>query len=166
MPLPHMARLVVFLLAILVSVSLAADVTGRVVRVADGDTVTVLDAGQVQHKIRLAGIDAPEKKQAYGEKSRESLEELVAGRTVVVEFTKRDRYGRRVGRLLLDRLDVNLMQISRGMAWHYKAYAREQRASDQRAYAEAETEARRARIGLWRDDEPTPPWDFRHEANR
>ncbi len=88
-----------------------------VVHVADGDTITVLDAGKVQHKVRLAGIDAPEKAQPFGQRSRESLEDLVAGRTVIVETHKKDRYGRYVGKVILNSRDVNLEQIRRGMAW-------------------------------------------------
>ncbi len=88
-----------------------------VVHVADGDTITVLDAGKVQHKVRLAGIDAPEKAQPFGQRSRESLADLVAGRTVIVETHKKDRYGRYVGKVILNSRDVNLEQIRRGMAW-------------------------------------------------
>jgi len=88
-----------------------------VVHVADGDTITVLDAGKVQHKVRLAGIDAPEKAKPFGQRSRESLEDLVAGRTVIVETHKKDRYGRYVGKVILNSRDVNLEQIRRGMAW-------------------------------------------------
>lgn len=88
-----------------------------VVHVADGDTITVLDAGKVQHKVRLAGVDAPEKAQPFGQRSRESLEDLVAGRTVIVETHKKDRYGRYVGKVILNSRDVNLEQIRRGMAW-------------------------------------------------
>lgn len=88
-----------------------------VVHVADGDTITVLDAGKVHHKVRLAGIDAPEKAKPFGQRSRESLEDLVAGRTVIVETHKKDRYGRYVGKVILNSRDVNLEQIRRGMAW-------------------------------------------------
>lgn len=140
----------------------AETITGRVVSIADGDTITVLDATKTQHKIRLAGIDAPEKAQAFGQRSKESLSDLVFDQTVTVETTKRDRYGRSVGTVLVDGLDANLEQIKRGMAWHYKAYAREQPPQDRLAYAEAEEVARGARVGLWRDVQPVPPWDFRH----
>jgi len=95
----------------------AEEITGLVVHVADGDTITVLDAGKVQHKVRLAGIDAPEKAKPFGQRSRESLEDLVAGRTVIVETHKKDRYGRYVGKVILNSRDVNLEQIRRGMAW-------------------------------------------------
>lgn len=91
-------RAILLLAAVLLALPAQAKIiSGRVVRVADGDTITVLDAAKVQYKIRLAGIDAPEKSQAYGERSRESLPELVANQTVIVETNKKDRYGRQVG---------------------------------------------------------------------
>ena len=131
---------------------------------ADGDTITVVDANKVQHKIRLAGIDAPEKKQAFGNRSKESLSGLVFDKTVNVETDKRDRYRREIGKVLVDGLDVNLVQVTRGLAWHYKAYEREQSVIDRLAYADAEIEAKAARRGLWADAEPVPPWEFRHKA--
>lgn len=140
----------------------AETIKGRVVAVADGDTLTVLDSTKTQYKIRLAGIDAPEKAQAYGQRSKESLSELVFDRMVTVETTKRDRYGRSVGTVLIDGLDANLEQIKRGMAWHYKAYEREQSPQERREYAATEVTAREARLGLWKDAQPLPPWDFRH----
>ncbi len=98
--------------------------------VADGDTITVLDTDKVQHKIRLAGIDAPEKKQPFGNRSKESLSDLVFSKTVTVDTGKTDRYGREVGKVLIDGIDANLVQVQRGFAWHYKAYEREQPAVD------------------------------------
>lgn len=139
----------------------AESFSGRVVGVADGDTVTVLDASMVQHKVRLSGIDAPEKSQPFGQRSKESLSELVFGRWVFVESEKRDRYGREVGKIFKDGLDTNLEQIRRGFAWHYKAYAQEQSEQDRGAYAVAEELSRFNKSGLWRDSEPTPPWEYR-----
>lgn len=141
--------------------ALAESIIGRVVSVADGDTITVLDATQTQHKIRLAGVDAPEKNQAFGQRSKESLSELVFNQEVQVHTTKQDRYGREIGKVLVGGLDANLEQVKRGMAWHYKAYQREQSAQDRVAYSEAEKGALRGRVGLWRDEQPVPPWDFR-----
>jgi endonuclease YncB( thermonuclease family) len=135
----------------------------RVINVADGDTITLLDAINTQHKIRLAGIDAPEKKQAFGQRSRESLSDLVFSKSVTVETNKRDKYGREVGKVIVGSVDANLVQIQRGMAWHYKAYEREQSVIDRKGYAEAENEARAARRGLWADAEPLPPWEFRRK---
>lgn len=134
---------------------------GSVVALSDGDTITVLDAGKTQHKIRLAGIDAPEKKQPFGDRSRQSLASLVFGKNVRVEYSKTDRYGRIVGKVLVNDVDASLEQVKRGLAWHYKAYEREQSPVDRVHYAAAEADARRARRGLWQDSSPTPPWDFR-----
>lgn len=104
----------------------ADTLTGKVIRIADGDTITVLDAGRQQHKIRLAGIDAPEKAQAYGNRSRQKLADMVFSRTVIVEWDKRDRYGRLVGKVMVNGIDANLEQIKAGMAWWYEKYRQEQ----------------------------------------
>ena len=95
---------------------------GKVINVADGDTITVLDDTNIQHKIRLAGIDAPEKRQAFGNVSKQSLSEMVAGQFVAVEWVKVDKCGRTVGKILLGGLDCKLEQVKRGLAWHYKQY--------------------------------------------
>lgn len=139
----------------------AAQLVGDVVGVSDGDTVTVLDASQTQHKIRVSGIDAPEQRQPFGNRSRQNLAKLVFRKRVVIEWNKRDRYGRIVGKILVDGQDAGLTQVAAGFAWHYKAYASEQSAEDQSAYALAEETARKHRLGLWNDAAPLPPWDFR-----
>ena len=107
------SALFIFLIAH-ASVSIADSLTGRVVRVTDGDTIVVLDANNAQHKIRLTGIDAPERKQAYGTKSKEHLSGSVAGKFVVVEYDKRDRYERILGKVLLSNEDMNLAQVKAG----------------------------------------------------
>lgn len=139
----------------------ADTITGRVVNVHDGDTITVLDAEKKQHKIRLAGIDAPELGQAYGRASRDTLAEYVAGKAVTVEVGKLDKYGRAVGKVLLDSKDQCLEQLRAGLAWHYKKYEKEQMPEDRRGYSEAEQSAREARRGLWVDSDPLPPWVYR-----
>jgi endonuclease YncB( thermonuclease family) len=136
---------------------------GRVVGVSDGDSVTVLDAKKTPYKIRLAGIDAPERAQAYGQKAKESLSDLVFGKSVDVEWSKQDRYGRIVGMITLAGVDINLEQIKRGMAWHYKTYQNEQSPEDRVAYAQSEREARDKRTGLWRDPAPIEPSVFRQK---
>lgn len=140
-------------------------IRGRVVHVADGDTVTILDEAKVQHKVRLAGIDAPERAQAFGQKSRESLQELVAGRTVIVETHKKDRYGRNIGKVLINGRDVNLEQIRRGLAWFYRQYEGELTLDDRQSYDRVETEARDFRRGLWSDKSSVPPWEFRQRTH-
>ena len=142
----------------------AETLLGRVINVADGDTITVLDDTHTQHKIRLTGIDAPEKRQAFGNVSKQSLVEQVAGQSVAVEWVKVDKYGRKVGKVLLAGLDCNLVQVKRGLAWHYKQYQREQLPADQQSYAAAEIEARTAKLGLWRDADSMPPWEFRQQG--
>ncbi|MFB3088146.1 MAG: thermonuclease family protein, partial [Acidiferrobacterales bacterium] len=119
----------VITLGLLIGLSLAApadSLTGKVVKITDGDTLYVLDANYQEHKIRLAGIDAPERRQAYGLASRKHLASIVAGKQVTVEYQKRDRYGRIVGKVLLDGIDVCLEQVKTGFAWHYKKYQHEQ----------------------------------------
>jgi endonuclease YncB( thermonuclease family) len=136
-------------------------ITGRVVGVSDGDTITVLAAGNRQLKVRLDGIDAPESKQPFGVKSKQSLSELVYGRTVTVTGSKTDRYGRTVGNVAVDGQDVGLVQIERGNAWFYTQYARELGGDRARDYEQAERRARAERIGLWADRKPIEPWEWR-----
>jgi endonuclease YncB( thermonuclease family) len=136
---------------------------GKVIKVTDGDTVNVLTSDNQTHKIRLSGIDAPEKKQAFGNQSKQALDDEIGGKTVTVEFNKLDKYQRIVGKVLLNGKDVNLRQIQRGLAWHYKKYEKEQDVEDRSIYAHAEYVAQRDRLGLWSESSPTPPWDFRKQ---
>lgn len=135
--------------------------SGRVVGVADGDTITVLDSTNTQHKIRLGGIDAPEKKQAFGNVSKKSLSDLVFNKQVEVEWHKEDRYGRKVGKVVVNNEDINLEQIKRGLAWFYKKYKGELVQEDRIAYVQAQQDAEANQLGLWVDQHPIPPWDFR-----
>ena len=139
----------------------AATLQGKVVGVADGDTITVLDATNTQHKIRLQGIDAPEKAQAFGQKSKQSLHQLVHSKQVTIEFQKKDKYGRTVGKVVHNGNDVCLEQIKLGMAWHYREYESEQPKEDREIYSQAELSARSQAIGLWKDKHPASPWEFR-----
>jgi endonuclease YncB( thermonuclease family) len=134
---------------------------GKVVSVADGDTITILDVNKTQHKIRLQGIDAPEKAQAFGEKSKQSLYEMVHGKTVQVSFTKNDKYGRIVGKVFLDTQDICHQQIKSGLAWHYKKYQDEQPLADRHTYSVSESNAKSQQLGLWSDAQPLAPWDYR-----
>jgi endonuclease YncB( thermonuclease family) len=147
----------------LASHSIAETIQGRVIGVADGDTATVLDGANTQWKIRLMGIDAPEKKQAFGYRSKQSLSGLIFNKDVTVNYSKTDKYGRTIGKIIIDGTDANLRQIKYGMAWHYKKYQNEQNVEDRSLYAHAEDEARSRKLGLWSDDEPTPPWDWRKQ---
>ena len=143
-----------------------AELTGRVVGVHDGDTVTLLSAGKVTHKIRLSGIDAPELGQAFGRRSKENLSKWAFSRSVTVDWSKKDRYGRIVGKLLVDGRDVNLEQVKVGLAWWYRAYANEQSPEDQGRYEQGEKSAQDSRKGLWGDPSPVPPWEWRRSRRK
>jgi endonuclease YncB( thermonuclease family) len=148
-------------LAILTTATHAETLTGSVVGIADGDTLTLLDATKTQHKVRLAGIDSPEKGQPFGQVCKKSLSDLAYDRAATVESTKLDRYGRVIGKVLVDGQDVNLEQVRRGCGWHYKKYQNEQSLDDRLSYTSAEESARADKAGLWADKEPVPPWDWR-----
>jgi endonuclease YncB( thermonuclease family) len=139
----------------------AAEAVGTVVGVSDGDTLTLLDANKQRHRIRLDGIDAPERSQPYGQRARQSLASLAHGRTAQAHCPKTDRYGRAVCRVTVDGVDVGLEQIRRGLAWHYMRYAAEQSVVERAAYERAERAARTSGAGLWSYRDPTPPWDYR-----
>ncbi len=144
----------------------AEQITGRIIGVADGDTVTLLDASKQQHKIRLSGIDAPEKAQPFGQRSKQHLADLAHGREVIADCGKVDRYQRRVCKILLNGRDLNLQQIEVGLAWWYRKYLSEQQLFDRSSYEAAESLARNDRRGLWRDSDPMPPWDWRKSSRR
>ena len=146
---------------LLFSFSAWADFTGIVVKVSDGDTIQVQDDKGALHKVRLTGIDAPEKRQDYGLISRDNLSKSISFKPVTVKSKKIDRYGRELGVVIDGDKDVNLEQIRAGMAWHYKAYERDQSVRDRAIYSEAEKEARKFKYGLWNSDKQIPPWDYR-----
>ncbi len=139
----------------------ADTLNGKVVKITDGDTLVVLDNTMTQHKIRLSGIDAPETSQPFGQRSKEALSALVAGQQVEVDWHKRDRYQRIVGKVIARGKDVNLAQVRSGMAWWYRKYANEQSRVDQGLYEVAEAKAMKDRVGLWSDKNPIPPWEWR-----
>ncbi|HEY8560134.1 MAG TPA: thermonuclease family protein [Pyrinomonadaceae bacterium] len=133
---------------------------GRVVKVTDGDTITILDRYKQEYKIRLEGIDAPESEQDFGRRAEQNLSDLIFGKTVTVLASKVDKYKRFVGKVLLGDKDINLEQIKAGFARHYKRYAGEQHPADRALYAAAETKARNAKLGLW-SQTATAPRDWR-----
>lgn len=134
---------------------------GKVISVEDGDTITVVDSEYAHYRIRLFGIDAPEKGQAFGDVARAHLASLCAGGLVTASCPKIDRYGRHVCTVWVDEVDVSLAQLRAGLAWHFKRYASEQSLGERAAYARAEEEARAAGLGLWQDKNPIPPWEWR-----
>lgn len=131
-----------------------ADFCGRVVKVHDGDTVTVLMGG-VERRVRLVGIDAPERGQPYASASRRGLAARVGGRVVVVVESGTDTYGRTLGRVLVAGTDANAAQVQDGFAWVYRRFENDP------ALIAQEAEAKAAGRGLWRDPEPLPPWVWR-----
>lgn len=138
----------------------ADTLTGKVVRIADGDTVTIL-VGKDQFRVRLFGIDAPERGQDHSRKSREALADLVFEKDVRVVVKDKDRYGRIVGDIYVGDLFVNEKMINDGWAWNYARF------SHSKHYAELEWDARQAKKGLWAGNRPFPPWEFReHERDR
>lgn len=135
-------------------------VTGTVTSVHDGDTIT-LKAEADTKKIRLTGIDAPELKQPFGPESRDALRQSVLNQTVTVNTMKHDRYGRAVDTVLLSGEDINLKQVSVGIAWVYTVYIKELSQEDQVLYPAAEKAANDDRLRLWRDEQPVVPWKYR-----
>lgn len=136
----------------------AATISGEVVSIADGDTLTLLSADKVQHKLRLAYIDAPESKQAYGRLSREKLSASCFRKMAVAAVVSRDRYGRQVAIVSCSGVNVNRLQVERGLAWVYTDYA--PKTTDWKAY---ELMAMREKKGLWLDGKPVEPWVFRRQ---
>lgn len=163
--------LLLLLLGMQAGAPFAAVLRGQVVAVADGDTITVADGRHRKVKVRLSGIDAPEKNQPYGRESRAHLVSMALGKAVDVEWDKRDAYGRVIGRVLLapgncpacdKSRDAGLAQISAGYAWWYRSESRELTHGDKSRYALAENSARARHSGLWAAPAPMPPWDWRH----
>lgn len=127
---------------------------GRVIKIADGDTITIL-VGKTQYRIRLGGLDAPEKKQPFGTQAKKALADKIFGEDVKIVWKKRDLYNRIVGDIYLDDRWINKEMIQEGWAWHYRQYSKDP------DLAKAEQDARNAKRGLWIDANPIPPWEFR-----
>jgi endonuclease YncB( thermonuclease family) len=135
---------------------------GQVVSVADGGTITLLDGNRQQHRIRLAGIDAPEKAQPFGQRSKQHLAKLAFGKDAKADCYKIDRYDRDVCTVYVNGQDVGLAQLDAGLAWWYRKYAHEQLPRDRIDYEAAEDRATADRVGLWQDAKPVP-WEWRHK---
>lgn len=141
-----MRLLILFLPLLLFAIS------GKVISIHDGDTITILQNKQ-QIKVRLFGIDAPELKQPYGKKSKQFLANLIAGEVVEVEENGKDRYKRTIGTIYLNGADINAQMVANGYAWAYRKFSKK--------YAPQESKAKKQGLGLWRDKEPIPPWEWR-----
>jgi len=152
-----MPRLFPHFLVIILIPSLAIAWSGKVVKVADGDTITVLHDGR-RERIRLYGIDAPEMGQSYGRKAKDALAGMVAGKTVEIKRKDTDRYGRTVGIVMVDSRNVNADMVRAGYAWVYPKYCKERGCRD---WFALERTAREARSGMWADPHIVPPWEWR-----
>lgn len=158
------------IIALLSPHALAAQLECRVIGVADGDTLTCLTADKKQERIRLRGIDAPERKQPFGQRSKQNLSDLAYGKPVTIHWTKRDRWKRIIGTVWVEpadcpgcgpTLDTGRAQLAAGMAWWFKRYAKDQPLEERHAYEFEQSEARARSVGLWRDPDPIAPWDWR-----
>ena len=149
------------LLATLVAAH-AQQISGRVVGISDGDTLTLLTSDKKRVRVRLAEIDAPEKGQPFAQKSRQRLSQLVFSKTVTVTTRGKDQYGRTLGKVYVDGTNVNAEMVRSGAAWAYRDYLTDY------SLVSREAEARKSRIGLWAQDErqTVPPWDWRNGQRR
>ena len=147
---------------------LRADFTAKVQRVVDGDTVHVIDKAGKKFKVRLTGIDAPEKNQPYGLAATYKLTEILINKLVLLKSKPNngkpytiDRYKRVLAKIILDGKDINLSQVLTGYAWHFKRYQKQQSPSDRELYSEAEIDAKKNKLGLWGEKNPIAPWKWR-----
>lgn len=139
----------------------STNLTGNVINISDGDTITILDSNKRQHKIRLYGIDCPESGQPFGKAAKKHTAKLTAWKQVVVKAYDTDRYGRTVGIVAVNGVIVNQSLIENGYAWQYRKYCKASFCSD---WAILERKAKVSRIGMWRDNDPIPPWQWRKGA--
>ncbi|MGF1557157.1 thermonuclease family protein [Paucihalobacter sp.] len=130
-------------------------VDGKVIKIADGDTFTMIFDNGFEVRVRLNGIDSPEKKQAFSNKAKQALSAMIFKKEVRVYYKSKDKYGRVLGDVFIDSLNVNHEMVKQGMAWHFTRY------SDDKTLATLEQEARKNRVGLWVDPNPVAPWEFR-----
>lgn len=147
-------------LILLSAVPVRAEILGRVVKVYDGDTLEMVDAENAVCRVRLQGIDAPERTQAFSDRSRRVLSDLVFGKDVRVVTEGKDIYNRFLGHVYVSELWVNREMIRKGMAWHYKYFSKDPRLANSEIYA------RNSRLGLWADPDPVAPWIFRWNTPR
>ena len=168
-----MKRIIFFTYAVVITFTLninfvRADFTAKVQRVVDGDTVHVEDETGKKFKVRLTGIDAPEKNQSYGLASTYHLRELLLNKVVFLKSKPRkgmpysvDRYKRVLAKIILDGRDINLSQVISGYAWHFKRYQKQQSSTDRGLYSQAELHAKKNNLGLWGEKKPIAPWKWR-----
>jgi endonuclease YncB( thermonuclease family) len=147
-----------FIVLVTPLICISQTIKGKVIRIADGDTITVLDSNKKQIRIRLYGIDCPENGQDFGNVAKRYTSELCFAKTILVDIKDKDQYGRVVGVVWTeDSLNVNIALLREGLAWHYKHFDH----SDE--FAQAEYLAKMEKRGLWKQPNATPPWEFRRE---
>jgi endonuclease YncB( thermonuclease family) len=149
----------IFLITSIWSFATTAQIQGKVVSIADGDTFTMLVDNE-QVKVRLHGIDCPEKGQDFGKVAKEFLADYVFGKVVSVKYMDTDRYGRTIGMVVVGGVNLNEKLLEAGLAWHYKTYDKNP------DWAKLEEQARRAKKGLWVQPNAVPPWDYRKMKNK
>jgi micrococcal nuclease len=154
-------RLLLIAFALLFPQGAIADLSGRVVSVADGDTLTILDEARLQHRIRLADIDAPEGGQAYGQRAKQLLASICNNKTASVHVGQTDRYGRTVGTVFCEGVNANSELVRQGLAWVYVRYA-----PPNSSLYELEADARANKSGLWADENAIAPWEWRHRGKQ
>lgn len=133
---------------------------GEVIRVLDGDTVELLDTSKNTYRIRLANIDAPEKSQSFSEVSRQALASFVFRKPTTVHKQGVDRYGRVIGVLVVDGVNVNAQMVHQGLAWVYTQYNKDS------TLVELQQDAKARKAGLWTDPDPIAPWDYRARRSK
>jgi endonuclease YncB( thermonuclease family) len=153
---------------VLFAINSYGDFHAQVIKIVDGDTIKVVDRYGNKHSVRLVGIDSPERDQPYGYEAHKSLEMLLDKKKIKIISPKKgislftmDRYRRVLGKVMLDDKDINLLQVRRGMAWHFKKYIKDQELEDQKIYSLAEDKARAKIIGLWKSGNQIAPWVWR-----
>jgi endonuclease YncB( thermonuclease family) len=150
-----------FLLLILpLFFSFSKTITGKVIKVSDGDTFTLQVDKNTIYKVRINEIDCPEKKQAFGTKATKFTNDLIYGKYVKVEYDKFDRYGRILGTVKINNKNVSEELIKNGLAWHYYQYSKSKYLSD------LENEARLKKINIWSDKKSIAPWEYRKNKKR
>lgn len=156
-----MRKLLVLILSLFMMVlSFATTIKGKVIKVADGDTITVLKDGE-KVRVRFYGIDAPEKKQEYGIKSLDVLKKLIDKKEVEIDVKDKDQYGRIVGIVYYNGVNINLHMLETGNAWWYKQYSKQNV-----EFRVAEEKAKLEKLGLWKESNPTPPWVYRKNQKK
>jgi endonuclease YncB( thermonuclease family) len=152
-----MKKILFILITLVAFASFGKELIGKVIKVSDGDTITVLDSNNKKRKVRLDRIDAPESKQSFGIKSRNYLAKLIENKKATIQYKKVDRYKRILGIVKLDDMDVNLHMVSTGHAWHYSHYDKTL------SYKDAQNNAKQKKLGLWKESNPIEPYLFRKQ---